>query len=300
MAIVPEPVLVTGSRGMLGSELVRILRAAEVATVALGREDLDICSEDSVRDAIARHGPAVIINAAAVTDVDGCESEPERAFAVNGEGPGRLAREAAAAGAFLVHVSTDYVFDGTQSVPYAEDHPTNPINVYGRSKELGEKLVEEALPERSCIVRTQWLFGLHGKNFVESILHAGGTRPLLRVVSDQHGCPTAASDLAAAILLLLRVGARGLVHVTNHGETTWHGFAREIIRMSGMEGVRVEPITTEELQRPAPRPRNSVLDVSRFVRLTGTALRPWQEALEEYLAERKGFVGGLARSPIRG
>ncbi len=191
-----EPYLVVGSKGMLGTDLVRLLQESGTRTVALDIDEMDICMPDSVMDAFARYQPGVVINVAAYTDVDGCESQPDKAFNINAEGPKNLAEASLNAGTFLVHISTDYVFDGNKGAPYVEEDPMNPLGVYGRSKAEGEGYVRNLLPERHCIVRTQWLFGLHGKNFVEAILSQAQKRDVLRVVSDQRGSPMYAARIS--------------------------------------------------------------------------------------------------------
>ncbi|MGO9571590.1 MAG: dTDP-4-dehydrorhamnose reductase [Desulfomonilaceae bacterium] len=282
-----EPYLVAGSKGMLGTDLVRLLQGRGTPTVALDVDEMDIRIADSVMSAFAKYEPGVVINVAAYTDVDGCESRPEEAFSINAQGPKNLAKASQDAGSFLMHLSTDYVFDGTKRAPYVEEDPINPLGVYGRSKAEGESFIRELLPERHCIVRTQWLFGLHGKNFVEAILSQAQQKDVLRVVSDQRGTPTYVPDLAAALIKLCDLASRGTLHVTNSGEATWHEFAGKILELAGLESVRVEPMTTEELGRPAPRPAYSVMDNSRFIGLTGLGLRNWEDALEAYLGERQ-------------
>lgn len=287
-----EPCLVIGARGMLGRDLVAILTSAGIKTIALTRDDLDIRDPTAVNETIHAQQPGLVINTAAMTNVDGCESNAEEAFRVNAQGPANLAKAAKECGAFLVHVSTDYVFDGRKGSPYVEADAIRPLGIYGKSKAQGETQVAATLPDRHCIVRTQWLFGPHGKNFVEAILSAARTQDVLKVVDDQWGCPTYTRDLAHGILNLCSIRATGIVHVTNSGETTWHNFAVEILRRAGMEGVRVAAISTSQLDRPAPRPAYSVLDNSRFSHLTGTVLRHWDEALQEYLALRETARGG--------
>jgi dTDP-4-dehydrorhamnose reductase len=286
MAEFREPYLVVGSKGMLGTDLVKLLRDSHVDTMAVDVEDVDIRQPESVKKAVALYKPGVIINVAAITDVDGCETRREEAFSVNADGPANLARAAVELGSALVHVSTDYVFDGRKGSPYLETDQINPVGVYGKSKAQGELQVRELLPHDHCIVRTQWLYGLHGKNFVESILDAAKTRPVLKVVDDQTGSPTFTSDLAGALVKLCKERITGTVHITNSGHVTWHGFAATIIEMEGPVDVRVEPITTEDLGRPAPRPAYSVLDNSEFIKLVGTPLRSWKEALGDYLRRR--------------
>lgn len=278
--------LIVGARGMLGRDLVDLLRKQGRRTVALARGDLDITDAAAVREAFCAHAPDVAINAAAFTNVDGCESETEAAYRVNALGPSNLAQAAQECGSFLVHVSTDYVFDGSKGAPYTETDALHPLGVYGKSKAEGEAMVASHLPGRHCIVRSQWLFGLHGKNFVEAILQAALTRNPLRVVNDQWGSPTCTIDLAKGILSLCDLRATGIVHVTNAGVTTWYDFAVRILRHAGMEHVEVQPISTSELGRPAPRPAYSVLDNARFRELAAVELRHWESALDEYLSLR--------------
>lgn len=280
------PYMVIGAAGMLGTDLMKLFEASGVSVAGLDVQDLDIRNSESVAGALSGFRPGTIINLAALTDVDGCESRVEEAYAVNAAGAGNLARVAAHRGDVLVHMSTDYVFDGCKAGPYVEDDLINPLGVYGASKAAGEQRVREALPGRHCIVRTSWLYGVHGKNFVEAILTAAGQRDVLTVVDDQRGRPTYTFDLAEGLLALCRVGARGTFHVANSGEATWYDFAVRILEAAGVRGVRVEPTTTEKLGRPAPRPGYSVLDCSRFEEATGTQLRSWQAALDAYLHER--------------
>jgi dTDP-4-dehydrorhamnose reductase len=285
-----EPYLVAGSKGMLGTDLVRLLQERGIQTIALDLNEIDIRRADSVMDAFIEYQPGVVINVAALTDVDGCESRSEEAYSINALGPKNLATASLDTGAFLVHISTDYVFDGTKRTPYMEEDPINPLGVYGRSKAEGERLVREILPKMHCIVRTQWLYGLHGKNFVEAILSQAQKKDVLKVVNDQRGCPTYAPDLATSLIKLCELCPPGTFHVTNSGETTWYEFAWKILKLAGLSNVRVEPMTTEELGRPAPRPAYSVMDNSRFVALTGSSLRSWERALAAYLEERQAAM----------
>lgn len=281
-----ESYLVVGSEGMLGKDLVSLLRASRIETVGLDRPDIDIRYKDSVKEVVSRIKPSVVVNVAALTNVDGCETDVEEAFRVNGDGPGNLAEAARDLGAYLVHISTDYVFDGSKGSPYREDDPVCPLGVYARSKAEGERRLRDLLSDNHCIVRTQWLFGLHGHNFVETILRLASTHQTLTVVDDQHGTPTYTLDLASALKRLCELRYRGTIHVTNSGQTTWYDFAKEILREAGVTGVRVEPIPSTKLDRPAPRPAYAVLDNSRFAACTRAPLRPWQEALAHYLAAR--------------
>jgi dTDP-4-dehydrorhamnose reductase len=281
-----EPYLVIGSRGMLGSDLVRLLERSGIETLAMDIDDVDITRLEAVRATLRASRPGTVINVAAFTDVDGCESAVDKAFDVNAQGPAHLAVACAELECALVHMSTDYVFNGLKRGAYREDDPIDPLGAYGRSKAQGEKLIRDMLPDNHCIVRTEWLYGLNGKNFVATMLELGRSRDVLTVVDDQRGSPTYTPDLADALVQLCRHGGRGTFQVTNSGETTWYGFARRIFEKAGMVSVRVEPITTEQLGRPAPRPQNSVMDNSRFSALTGGSPRHWEEALDDYLRAR--------------
>ncbi|GBC80084.1 hypothetical protein EG19_02510 [Thermoanaerobaculum aquaticum] len=272
-------VLITGARGQLGRALVDLGRGQGWQLWAYDLPEFDLTDVGAVQEAVRTAQPEVIFNAAAFTAVDRAEEEPEAAFAVNARAVATLASVADEVGALLVHLSTDYVFDGQNSRPYREDDPPNPLSVYGRSKLEGEKAAARA--SKHLIVRTSWLFG-RGWNFVEAIRKQllGGARQL-RVVADQFGRPTYAEDLAEALVRLVNAGAYGLFHVANTGETNWAGFAREIAAQLGFS-VPVVDISTEEAGRPAPRPRYSVLDTAKFDSL-GQPLPPWQEALARYL-----------------
>lgn len=276
-------ILITGAGGQLGTDLVRLLEGhAHHDVVAAGHDLLDVADRDQVMSAVTTLAPDLIIHAAAWTAVDACESDPDRAFKVNSLGCRYVAEAARIAGAHLVAVSTDYVFDGTSPTPYNEWDRTNPLSVYGRSKLGGEEEIRSLLPG-SAVVRTSWVCGANGSNMVKTILRiaSSGDGPL-RFVDDQHGCPTFTEDLAS-MLVRLGVGRlAGTFHVTNQGATTWYGFARDVLHAAGLEPTRVEPITTDQLDppRPAPRPANSVLD-NAALRLTGLPLLPdYREPLE--------------------
>jgi dTDP-4-dehydrorhamnose reductase len=277
-------VLVTGAAGMLGTELVPLFRRDfDVTAADIAEFDMrDAAATDAFVSAAA---PDVIINCAAYTDVDGAESDPEAAFEVNASGAGNVAAAAERVGARVVQVSTDYVFDGTGDTPYAETDEPRPLGVYGRSKLAGERKVAE-VSQDALIVRTAWLYGHAGPNFIEKMLSLASSGRVLRVVADQVGAPTNVRDLAGAILELIAVEATGVVNATNRGWCTWFEFAREILDLAGLEDIPVEPVTSEEFPRPAPRPGYSVLSLARLVSLTGKEPRSWQDALAEYLAER--------------
>lgn len=278
--------IVTGAGGQLGSCLVARLRAQEGAEVfAFDRDALDIRDAAALRRAVREVAPDQVVNAAAMTQVDRCESELAEAEAANALAPGVLAEVCREVGARLVHVSTDYVFAGTGTTPYREVDPVGPRSAYGRTKLAGEERVRAALPA-ALIVRTAWVFG-PGRNFVRTMLEAAARRargegPDLRVVDDQRGSPTYADDLAAAILALVEVGGTGTYHVANAGVATWWDLARAAIDAGGHPGLPIARVRTEDFPRPAPRPSWSVLDIGRAER-AGVSMRPWREALHAYL-----------------
>ncbi len=277
-------ILITGADGQLGRELVRAL-APHGEMIPSTLADLDI-THPGCADKVAILRPEWVVHAAAATDVDRCEGEPERAMAVNAEGTRRVAEGCRRAGAGLVYLSTDYVFDGSKGSPYAEwDHPA-PLNVYGRSKLEGEHASRNVAP-RWTIVRTAWLYGVHGRNFVKAILVKATAGEPLQVVNDQVGSPTYAGDVADAIALLLSRGRTGVFHVTNGGACSWYEFTREILRLAGFDPVAVTPITSAELDRPARRPAYSVLENAAWQAAGLPPLRPWREALAAMLSALK-------------
>ncbi len=277
-------VLVTGASGMLGSDLVFLLTAAGYDVLARPRAELDITDPRQVSRSLRELRPEVVVNCAAFTKVDDCETDA-RAFEVNAEGVANLADACGHAGAQLVQISTDFVFDGTKGSPYSEDDPVNPVSAYGRSKRAGE---EEAMRlPGSLLVRASWLFGRSGWNFVEAILEQLETgKKRLSVVVDQVGRPTSTTDLSEALLALLEAGASGVFHFANRGEVSWNDFAREILWLAGRTDVAVDPTTAEALARPARRPAYSVLDSGKYERLTGRPIRHFRDPLAEYLARR--------------
>jgi len=264
---------------MLGTA-VQTAVPSTIQLAALRHADLAIEDAQAVERVVTRERPDWIVNCAAYTQVDRAEAEPETAQRVNAIGPANLARAARQTGARLLQISTDYVFDGRAARPYREDDPVGPLNVYGRTKLAGEQAVRDILPQTHLIVRTQWLFGEGGPNFVATILRLARERPELKVVNDQHGCPTYAPDLAAALWKLIACDARGTVHCTNEGEATWFDVARAAIAAAGLK-TAVEPCTTAEMPRPARRPPFSVLDCTRYHSIVGSSLRAWQPALVE-------------------
>ena len=279
-------VLVTGGRGQLGRSVVRRGTAVGHTVASPDVDELDICSVDSVTTGIAAAAPDLVINAAAYTAVDKAEAESERAFAINRDGAGILARACAARGTPLLHVSTDYVFDGTGTRPYREDDALNPLSVYGASKAAGEALVTEA---GGTVVRTSWLFEAKGPSFVHTMLRLAKERPLLKVVADQHGCPTWADDLADGLLALGAHRDRApIYHYVNDGVTTWHAFASAIIELARthrpLAVERIEAISTADYPTPAKRPANSVLDTSR-IRALGITPPHWRIGLAQVIAQ---------------
>jgi dTDP-4-dehydrorhamnose reductase len=276
--------LIFGSAGMLGSDLLGALTERGHRSVCLPRQDCDITQAKPVRQAIEDSGCDVVFNCAAYTKVDQAEEERDLAFAVNGAGPAHLARASAAKGIPLVHVSTDYVFDGQSSEPYLECAPIRPLSVYGKSKALGEYQVQR-LNRQHIVVRTQWLYGQSGPNFVQTMLRLGASRKELSIVDDQWGSPTYTYDLARALVTLAEDQSFGTYHVTNSGSCSWKDFAEAIFEQAKLE-VAVSGISTADFGSPAPRPRYGVLD-NRLWRSEGRApLRHFQQALSHYLAHQ--------------
>jgi len=271
-------ILLTGANGQVGWELRKTLAPLGSIT-ALGRAELDLLDEASIREAVRAAKPEAIVNAAAYTAVDKAESERDAAFAVNATAPGILAEEAKRAGGLLVHYSTDYVFDGTKTGPYVEDDTPNPVNVYGASKLAGERAVA-ASGCRYLILRTSWVYGPRGSNFFLTMRRLARERRELRVVDDQVGAPTSSLAIARATARLLPQTTGGLYHMCAAGETSWCGFARAILARAGM-ATPVVAIRTEDYPTPARRPRNSRLDCSRLRADFGISLAPWEEQLSE-------------------
>lgn len=275
-------VLIFGATGLLGKALTKAWSGDEIR--GLGSKDADIRDEAQVRAAVAQFKPDWIVLAAAYTDVDGCESNQELAFAVNSRGAANVAQAAKENAARLLFLSTDYVFDGTKTSPYEVNDTRSPRSVYGRSKAEAEVELQRILPE-SCIVRTSWLYGMGGKCFPDTILKLAVSRPRLDVVNDQRGSPTYTNDLADAIIQLCRKDARGIVHVTNVGDCTWFDFAREIVAGAGLT-TEVRPASSDKFVRPAERPKYSVLSPARLLTY-GISLSEWQFGLRRYLEERR-------------
>lgn len=268
-------ILLAGAAGQLGQALGPALAAHEVVACDHGR--LDIADLGAVRRAVEAARPDLVLNAAAFTEVDRAESEPEPAYCGNALGPRNLALASAERGVPVVHVSTDYVFDGLATRPYHEYDRPNPLSIYGASKLAGEVAVQTLNP-RHYVVRTAWLYHQVGRNFPRTILALAARQPAVRVVSDQYGSPTYAPHLAAAIARLIETGAYGTYHLAGHGSTSWFGFTRALFRRLGID-TPVEPVSTAEFPRPAPRPRYSVLATLQQPRIV---LPPWEEGLAEF------------------
>jgi dTDP-4-dehydrorhamnose reductase len=289
-------ILLTGKNGQVGSALQRTLpELGEV--IALDRSQLDLAQPDSIREAVRAAQPDVIVNAAAYTAVDQAESDESAAFAVNRDGPAVLAEEAAKRGALLVHFSTDYVFDGAKTTPYAETDAPNPLNVYGRSKLAGEELIKTSRC-RHVILRTSWVYSGSGKNFLLTMLRLARERKELRVVDDQHGAPTSSHMLAEATAeaisrVLHNASLDGLYHMTAGGSTTWCAFARAIFQAEKL-GVSVKAISSAEYPTPARRPANSLLDNSQLAQKVGIRLPPWEEGMRSVLAQVRQARSSLA------
>jgi dTDP-4-dehydrorhamnose reductase len=283
-------ILVTGAEGILG-RAIREWLGPRHTLYLWGRDEADVRDPDRVAEAARGIEFDAVIHAAAMTDVDRCESEFDLALAVNRDGTRNVARLAGERGAVLIYLSTDYVFDGSKPEPYREDDPPSPVNAYGRSKLAGEEAAREGAA-RCLIVRTSWVYGAGGRNFVDTMAERLGRGEIPEVVTDQRGSPTYARDLARGIERLLCTKASGVVHVTNRGETTWHGLALAIARQLGSP-LTIRPTTSDRYPRPARRPANSVLAGERFRILTGHTLPHWEEALRDYLAWRAGVKRGV-------
>lgn len=273
-------ILLVGANGMLGTELRRALAHHDV--VGVGSADLDV--RDAAACLRAAAGVDAIVNASAYTAVDQAESDEDAAYAVNADGPANLAAAAAAHGAVLVHVSTDYVFRGDATAPYAEDAPLDPVSAYGRTKAAGEQRARAANPD-TIVVRTAWLYGPAGGNFATTMVRLAGERETLTVVDDQRGQPTTTHDLASRIAALLDAGVRsGVFHGTSSGETTWFGFARAIFDELGLDPERVQPTDSAAFARPAPRPAYSVLGHDAWAEHGIEPIGDWRSALAEAVA----------------
>jgi dTDP-4-dehydrorhamnose reductase len=283
-------ILITGSHGMLGTDLTSLLREKRalsssnhenIEVIDAPHEELDITLEDEVSDFISGHKPDIIINCAAFTNVDKCETEREIAFKVNALGPKYIAAAAKECGARVIHISTDFVFDGNSDRPYIEEDQTNPLSEYGRTKLEGERNIQNHC-DAFLIVRTSWLFGRHGTNFVEKMLELAGHSKELSIVTDETGSPTYTADLAGALWTLIKQECKGIFHVANEGSCSRYEWAKNIFETLGYN-INIHPIRSSQYKRPAKVPLNSTLNCQKFTTATGMRIRPWQEALGTYL-----------------
>lgn len=277
-------IMVTGSGGMLGQDLMDMLSPTH-DVLGCDLHNCNILVNAQVEHTVSSYRPDVIIHAAAYTNVDQAESEQDAARKLNETGTRNIAAAAKTYQSKLIYLSTDYVFDGAKTHPYIENDPTCPVGVYGKTKLLGEQQVQQIGSPAWLIVRTAWLYGARGKSFAGTILQRARQEEMLYVVDDQIGSPTYTKDLVRGIVALFERNASGIVHLTNSGSCSWYEFAKTIVEIAGFSSVTVQPISTEELQRPAPRPAFSVLDTSKFTVLTGQTPRHWKQGLEEYLQE---------------
>ena len=279
-------ILITGAQGQLGHALQQALAGEDLILKDL--PECDLTQSHSESQIVAAH-PSVILHVGAYTNVDGAEREPDRAMAVNAQGTTFVARAAATLNARLIYLSTDYVFDGTKSTPYREEDEPSPINVYGQSKRAGEIAALTGCPN-TLVIRTAWLYGHAGNNFVKTMMRLAGEKPFLEVVGDQRGCPTNADDLALAMKDLLASDLRGICHVTNRGDCTWHEFAEAIVRFMGLS-TPVRPITTAQAGRLARRPPYSVLAPGRLSAVRDP-LPHWQDALARFMRQAPRLASG--------
>ena len=296
-------ILITGSSGMLGSDLCDALgREHEIAGLDINEASrgmghgscehfykADILNCKVISEIIEREKPDLVIHAAAWTDVDGCEQDPEKAGRINTFGTENVAKASASTGVPLMFISTDYVFDGDKKKPYIENDKTNPLNVYGKTKQKAEEIISKIM-SRYVVVRTSWLFGRNGKNFVDTIISKAEKEGALKVVDDQVGTPTYTKDLATALKALIgsiEPAGKETVHITNSGRCSWYEFAVRILQERGLKDVKVIPIKSSECSRPARRPSFSVLDNKKFLKMTGHRIRDWSEAVKEYINYEK-------------
>jgi dTDP-4-dehydrorhamnose reductase len=288
MSLVLRKIALIGANGMLANAVQRLLPAG-YALKLYDLPDFDLTNRSQVM-ALQNDPPDILLNCAAFTNVDGCENQRELAMAVNGEGPGLLAELAQQIDAVLVHISTDFVFDGCKQSPYCEEDPTRPLSMYGKSKLAGEQQIVQSGLKKFFIVRTSWLYGVGGNNFVETIIRLAQERGELKIVADQRGTPTWTDDLAAAIYALVKTDTFGIYHYSNAGECSWFDFATEIVRQlrlaQPVKADQLLPIPTEGYPLPAERPRYSVLSKKKIQQLTGLAIPAWQDSLKHYFRQR--------------
>jgi dTDP-4-dehydrorhamnose reductase len=284
-------ILITGSNGMLGADLVDLLKSRKdsldpnLEVIETPHEVLDITLEDKVSGFISTHTPDIIVNCAAFTNVDKCETESKAAFNVNALGPKYIAAAAKKCGARLIHISTDFVFDGNSNKPYAEENQTNPLSEYGRTKLEGERNIQSHC-NSYLIVRTSWLFGHNGINFAAKMLELAEHNKELSIVTDETGSPTYTPDLAEALWTLIKKECEGIVNISNDGSCSRYEWAEYIFKTMGYN-IKMNPIKSSEYKRPAKVPLNSTLNCQKFTTITGMQMRPWEEAVESYLKKQK-------------
>jgi dTDP-4-dehydrorhamnose reductase len=284
-------ILITGSNGMLGTDLVDLLKSRKASldpnleVIEAPHEVLDITLEDKVSGFISTHTPDIIVNCAAFTNVDKCETESKAAFNVNALGPKYIAAAAKKCRARLIHISTDFVFDGNRNKPYAEENQTNPLSEYGRTKLEGERNIQSHC-NSYLIVRTSWLFGHNGINFAAKMLELAEHNKELSIVTDETGSPTYTPDLAEALWTLIKKECEGIINVSNYGSCSRYEWAKYIFKTMGYN-IKMNPIKSSEYKRPAKVPLNSTLNCQKFTTITGTRMRPWEEAVESYLKKQK-------------
>ncbi len=286
-------ILITGANGMLGSDMINILYSCpplptgeRIEVRGAARADFDITDYNQTIRFLTDAKPDIVIHAAGYTKVDDCESNREIAFKVNAAGTKNVALGCKEIKAKLIHISTDYIFNGKKRTPYLEDDMPEPLSVYGDSKLKGEQAVQDILKD-FIIIRTSWLFGKNGNNFVSAILKQSEKTKIIKVVNDQTGSPTYTIDLSRAVEKLILCNAVGIFNVTNNGLCSWHQFAKKILKFAGINGAEVAPITSEELNRPARRPVYSVLDCTKFKSTANYRMRHWEDALKDYLNSYK-------------
>jgi dTDP-4-dehydrorhamnose reductase len=286
-------ILITGPHGMLGTDIINLLRKEmassthnkDLKVIEAPHEELDITLEDEVSNFISRHTPDIIVNCAAYTNVDKCETEREEAFEVNALGPKYIAAAAKGCGARIIHISTDFVFDGNSDRPYLEEDQTNPLSEYARTKLEGERNIRDYC-NSFLIVRTSWLFGHNGTNFVEKMLELAEHQKKLSIVTDETGSPTYTADLAEALWILIRKECEGIFHVANEGSCSRYEWAKYIFETQGYN-ININPIKSSQYKRPAKVPLNSTLNCQKFTTSTGMRMRPWEDALKAYLNKQK-------------
>jgi len=274
-------VLIVGCLGMLGTDLMEEF-SSDCEVLGVDQKELDITHLDRCHNKVKDFRPDIIINSAALTRVDYCEAHAEEAFGANGTGAGNLAQAAATSGALLVHYSTDYVFDGLKTEAYLEEDVPHPQSVYGKSKLTGEELIRRHCPDH-LIIRTSWLFGRNGPNFIRTIVNAARQGKPLRVINDQKGSPTYSKDVAAHTRRMIKAGCRSTYHLTNSGACTWYELAVQALKWAEIKDARIAPVSTPEYPLPAQRPANSVLANARLEREGLPSMRPWQAAAQEYV-----------------